>query len=562
MTLVAVVLVVIATAVVGTRGVRVRTTGDFLVASRSVSTRVNAVAVAGEYLSAASFLGVSGLILKDGVGAFWYPIGFTAGYLTLLACVAAPLRRFGAYTIPDFVEGRLGDPRLRPLAALITLTISGLYVVPQLIGAARVLRTVTDFPYWVGVSITAAVICGIVVVGGMRSATYMQAFEYALKLFCIALPAAVLLVLVHPAQRHAAVRPEGTTFTTSTSVHLDSSSTFTVSAPVNVSVSTGRGVAFLPELLTVGTHGFRGGSTVVFPAGAEVPTLLGTNRLGGPAWRRPLLDLGGSGHPLFSTWSILLATVLGTMGLPHILARFHTNPTGREARRTAVTTIGLVGAFYVFPPIYGFLGRTVAPQLVVSGHSDVVVVSLPGLALHTGSGLLTAVVAAGAFAAFLSTSSGLLLAAGAAVSHDMLPRARSGDQEVRRLRLGVAFVAVAAAAVALSARNLDLGVTVGWAFGMAASTFTPLLILGIWTNRLTSAGAAAGLVAGALVSTVAVLITVLAPPAHGWPAVLLAEPAAWSIGISFTIMLVVSHLTRATRRPATAALLLMHGADH
>jgi cation/acetate symporter len=292
-----------------------------------------------------------------------------------------------------------------------------------------------------------------------------------------------------------------------------------------------------------------------------VPTLRGRNTLGGPAWRRPLLDLGGNGHPLFGTWSVLLATVLGTMGLPHILTRFHTTPTGRAARRTALTTIGLVGLFYVSPPVYGLLARGVAPQLSLTGHSDIVVVTLPGLALNTGGGMLTAVTAAGAFAAFLSTSSGLLLAAGAAVGHDLLPRARSGEQEMRRLRSGVALVALAAALVALRARDLDLGVTVGWAFGLAASTFTPLLILGIWTDRLTSAGAAAGLLTGATVSSVAVLVTVLSPPGRGWAAVLLAEPAAWSIAISFIVMSAVSHLTTGNRRPATGALLLMHSAE-
>lgn len=561
MVIAAVLLVVIATIVVGTRGVRVRSTGDFLVASRSVSSRLNAMAVAGEYLSAASFLGVAGLILRDGVGALWYPIGFTAGYLTLLVCVAAPLRRFGAYTIPDFVEGRLGDPRLRPLAAVVTLAISGLYVVPQLIGAARVLRAVTDLPYWFGVTVTGTVISGIVALGGMRSATYMQAFEYAVKLFCIALPAAVLLVLVHPAVRHAAVSPRATTFHAATTVQLDTRTTLALPRTVAVSFASTRTGPLRETMFPAGRLVLPAGSRVIFPADAAIPTVSGANPVGGAAWRRPLLDLGGSGHPLFGTWSVLLATVLGTMGLPHILTRFHTNLDGKSARRTAVTTIGLVGGFYVFPPVFGFLARGAAPQLTLTGHTDVVVVTLPGLALGTGGGVLTAICAAGAFAAFLSTSSGLLLAAGAAVSHDLLPRARSGGQEIRRLRVGVALVALGAAVVALSARDLDLGVTVGWAFGLAASTFTPLLILGIWTDRLTSTGAVAGLGTGATISTLAVVITIVSPPGRGWAPVLLAEPAAWSILVSFAVMLGVSHLTRTTRRPATAALLLMHSSD-
>ncbi len=561
MVVVAVVLVVVATLLVGVRGVRVRSTGDFLVASRSVGTRVNAMAVAGEYLSAASFLGVAGLILRTGVGALWYPIGFTAGYVTLLVCVAAPLRRFGAYTVPDFVEGRLGDPRLRPLAAVITLVISGLYIVPQLIGAARVLDAVTSLPYAAGAVGTAGVICAIVVLGGMRSATYMQAFEYSVKLFCIALPAAVLLIVVSPGQRQAAVSPQPARFGATTTIDVDTATTLVVAHPVVVTVTGGPGRSPQSREVGPGRLPVAAGGKVVFPGGSDVPSVRDTSPLGGTAWRRPLLDLGGAGHPLFATWSVLLATVLGTMGLPHILTRFHTNVTGRAARRTAVSTIALVGLFYVFPPVFGFLARSVAPQLALTGHSDVLVVTLPGLALGTGGGLLTAICAAGACAAFLSTSTGLLLTAGAAVSHDLLPRARSGPRAVRRLRAGVAGVAVAAAIVALAARDLDLGVTVGWAFGMAASTFTPLLILGIWTDLLTSAGAAAGLLTGAALSTGAVLVSVLSPPGPGWTAVLLAAPAAWSIAVSFLVMALVSHATRGSRPTSVAALLLMHSAD-
>src|SRR5689334_6285460 len=111
------------------------TTQDFLVARRTVRSRRNAAAVSGEYLSAASFLGVAGLVLKDGVDALWYPIGFTAGYLALMLFVAAPLRRSGAYTLPDFVEARLGSTGLRKLSTAFVVCIGMLYLVPQLQGA-------------------------------------------------------------------------------------------------------------------------------------------------------------------------------------------------------------------------------------------------------------------------------------------------------------------------------------------------------------------------------------------------------------------------------------------
>lgn len=132
LTLVGIVAAAIATVAIGVYGVRIsRTTSDFLVASRSVGPRWNAAAISGEYLSAASFLGVAGLVAKYGTDALWYPVGFTAGYLGLLLFVAAPLRRSGAYTVPDFAEFRLGEPWVRSLSMIVVAIICVLYLVPQ-----------------------------------------------------------------------------------------------------------------------------------------------------------------------------------------------------------------------------------------------------------------------------------------------------------------------------------------------------------------------------------------------------------------------------------------------
>src|SRR6201991_5236663 len=126
-------LVAVASAVIGSLGVRVvRSTSDFLVASRTVGAAANAGAISGEYLSAASFLGIAGLILQGGVDALWYPVGFTAGYIALLLFVAAPLRRSGAYTLPDFAEARLSSVRLRRISTAFVVIIGWLYLVPQL----------------------------------------------------------------------------------------------------------------------------------------------------------------------------------------------------------------------------------------------------------------------------------------------------------------------------------------------------------------------------------------------------------------------------------------------
>src|SRR3990170_1010345 len=155
----AVVAVTVATLVIGAYGVRVaRTTSDFFVASRAVPPMWNASAISGEYLSAASFLGVAGLIMKFGLSMLWYPVGFAAGYVTLLILVAAPLRRFGAYTIPDFAEGRLDSRPLRRLACAFVLLIGWFYLLPQMRGAGLTLHVLLGTPRWVGVVLVAAVI--------------------------------------------------------------------------------------------------------------------------------------------------------------------------------------------------------------------------------------------------------------------------------------------------------------------------------------------------------------------------------------------------------------------
>ena len=145
----AVVVVSVATAVIGAFGLRIsRTTSDFYVASRSVGPTLNASAIGGEYLSAASFLGVAGLVLAYGADMLWYPVGFVAGYLVLLMVVAAPLRRSGAYTVPDFAEVRLASKAVRRLASALVVAIGWLYLVPQLQGAGLTLRATTGAPAW------------------------------------------------------------------------------------------------------------------------------------------------------------------------------------------------------------------------------------------------------------------------------------------------------------------------------------------------------------------------------------------------------------------------------
>src|SRR3954462_10145108 len=194
--LIAMGLVGIISAVIGSFGVRVRrSTSDFLVASRTVGPVANASAISGEYLSAASFLGIAAFILRDGADALWGAVAFVGGYLALLLFVAAPQRRSGAYTVPDFAEYRLPPGALRRLCSVIVVVIGLLYLLPQLQGAGLVLNTVTGLPAWAGVAAAGVFVLATVLGGGMRSITFVQAFQFWLKIFALSIPAVVVLSL-------------------------------------------------------------------------------------------------------------------------------------------------------------------------------------------------------------------------------------------------------------------------------------------------------------------------------------------------------------------------------
>lgn len=542
--------------VIGVYGVRVaRTTSDFFVASRAVPPMLNASAISGEYLSAASFLGVAGLIMKFGLSMLWYPVGFAAGYVTLLILVAAPLRRFGAYTIPDFAEGRLDSPALRRLAVMFVLLVGWFYLLPQMRGAGLTLHVVLGLPRWVGVVLVATVITANIALGGMKGITFVQAFQYWLKLTAIALPAFFLLAHAAHHGNPTAARPP--TFTKLTAVKLESRTRFRVAEPTAVVVAAGEldGTTVRSRQLAAGEHVASAGTSLWFSAGSLVPHISGVTALGGASWSLPNGGVHkGNSHPLFATYSLIIATFLGTMGLPHILVRFYTNPDGRAARKTTLIVLLLLGAFYIFPAVYGALGRVYAPQLYLTGQTDSVVLVLPRAVIGGLTGeLLGALVAAGAFAAFLSTASGLLISVAGSVAYDLL------GGSVRAFRYSAVGTGLVSMVLGLLVVGVEINVLVGWAFAIAASTFCPLLVLGIWWRGLTASGAAAGMVAGGGLASLGIVLSRTSLGRGGWPSALLTNPAAWSVPLAFATMVVVSGLTNA-KVPADvdAKMLALH----
>jgi cation/acetate symporter len=460
-------VVSVATAVIGFYGLRIsRTTGDFYVASRTVRPWWNASAIGGEYLSAASFLGVAGLILLSGTDALWFPVGYTAGYLMLLLFVAAPLRRSGAYTIPDFTEARLDSRAVRKVTSLVVVLVGWLYIVPQLQGAALTIRITTGLPSWVGSVAVVIVVCLTVVAGGMRSITFVQAFQYWLKLTALAVPILFIVFVLAgngtPALSPPAVNPTG-----------------------------------------------------LAPAG------------------------------VYQNVSLLVALLFGTLGLPHVLVRFYTNPDGQSARRTTLIVLGLLSVFYLFPTAYGLVGRMFAPGLARANQADAMVLLLPGELVGGAAGdLLSAFVVAGAFAAFLSTTSGLVVSLAGVISQDVLGAGVGG------FRLAAVISIVVPLGFAFMTDSLALAGSVGLVFAFTASTVCPVLLLGIWWRGLTDAGAIAGMVTGGVLCGGAMVAGAFVGASNLPP--WLAQPAAWTVPAAFAVMVVVSRAT-VQRVPTTMA---------
>ncbi len=481
-------LAILGTIGLGAFGIRrARTTSDFFVASRSVTPVRNASAICGEYLSAASFLGVAGLVMRFGADVLWYPVSYTAGYLLMLFFVAAPLRRFGAYTLPDFAEGRLQSLLARRIASGLVVLISISYLVPQMRGAGVTFRVLTGAPYWAGVAIVAVVVTANVTMGGMRGITFVQSFQFWLKWVAIAVPTIAI------------------------------------------------GSYFLMH-------------RVPWPlASGDVTT-----------WSTPIDSATAlPGKPGYTLPSFVLAQVVGTMGLPHILVRFYTNPDGKAARRTTLIVLLLLTLFYVCPPVLGALGRLYAPDLLAKQATDTMVLVLPRRVFGGLVGdALTGLVACGAFAAFLSTASGLMVSAAGVISQDVL------RGEKRDFRLGALMVGVVIAILGFRVVGTDINQLVSWVFGIAASSFSPLIVLGIWWRKLSARGAIAGMLSGSACATLAILFTLVGPSLTGWPAIVLAQPAIWSIPIGFATMILVSLASPGTRPTDVSGMMVtMHAPE-
>jgi Na+(H+)/acetate symporter ActP len=526
-----------------------KSASDFFVAGRSVSVGWNASAISGEYLSAASFMGIAGMVMLSGYDALWYPVCYACGYLFLLLFIAGPLRRFGAYTIPDFAEGRYDSPVFRKIAVCFVLFIGFFYTMPQMKGAGTTLAYIfPGLPYWVGVLVVGVVITLNVALGGMKGITLVQAVQYWIKMFAISVPVFVLLSVYGGYGKNLSLND----------------SDVVRSAPALVqTVETMK-----PERVALPEKAPKDEAWIA-PFG---PLTTKAAKAAG------LSDQEARPYSLLYTFSLIVALVCGTAGLPHILVRFYTNPDGIAAKKTTMWVMILIGVFYVFPPIFGVLGRNFLPELYAATGSkgpDKVVLELPILIREKygmlGS-ILSGITCAGAFAAFMSTFSGLLVSMTGALAHDvygrMLRPNSTPEDRMKMFKWCAIFVGGISVLLGSMVEPLEINFMVGQAFAIAAASYFPLLFMSVWWRGMTMKGAATGMLTGglcALISAALVNASTLAVDkgpmgklfvsfagindfwkAHPLLRILCEQPAIWSVPLSIGLMIVISKATRKT----------------
>jgi cation/acetate symporter len=490
------------------------TTVDFFLAGRRTGMITNAGAICGDYLSAASFLGVAAAVYASGLDGVWYATGFAAGFVPVLLFVAAPLRRLGSVSLPDFLAVRFDSDQVR-LAAVVAVELVILsYLVPQAVGSGVTWELLVGegiaglSPYATGIAVSTVAVSGIVVIGGMRGTTWNQALQFG---FLLAV------------------------------------------------------VIWLAALLWAG--GFNYPRAVEQASAAPLQAVVGdelvqvVNRLDGGVAR---FGEPGARYGPVGQLALLVTLVLGTAGLPHVMNRYFTAASGRAARTTTVWVLGLAGTFYALAVMLGSATRILVAEradepwlavLTVDG-----VLRVPEHALLVLGRLLAdtpgmAIVAVAAFAAMVSTIGGLLLAASASFGHDVVARIlRPGGgprEPVHAGRAAVLVASVLAAFLALAVEPSRLLATfpsviatmVTWAFALAGSALTPVVMLGIWWPRATARGAVAGVWAGSAIA-VGALVTGLvtgADPSDGVGAVLLA-PTMLAAPVSALTIVVVSRV--------------------
>ena len=486
-----------------------RNATDFYAGGRSFSGFQNGMAIGGDYMSAASFLGIAGIIALFGYDGFLYSIGFLVAWLVALLLIAELMRNSGKYTMADVLAFRFRQRPVRTAAAVSTITVSIFYLLAQMVGAGALVALLLGIKpgeTFLGMNASTAKVATIiavgilmivyVVVGGMKGTTYVQ----IVKAFLLMCGAILMTVLVLSAFK------------------------FNLSGLLGeAAAKSGKGAAFLEPGLRYGKE-VPGDATQTF-----------YNKM-------DLLSLG-------------IALVLGTAGLPHILIRFYTVPNAKTARKSVLWAIAIIGFFYLMTLALGFGAAALVGSKAITAQDKAGNTAAPQLAQAlgerylggaTGGAILLAVIAAVAFATILAVVAGLTLASSSSLAHDFYAnvikhgQATSERQEVVVARVSAFVIGAVAIVLAIFAQNLNVAFLVALAFAVAASGNLPAILYSLFWKRFTTAGATAAIYGG-LIS--AVLLVFFSPvvsgsptamfPAHDWHWFPLSNPGIISVPIGF-----------------------------
>jgi cation/acetate symporter len=457
--------------------------------------------------------------------------------------IAGPLRRFGAYTIPDFAEGRYDSPLFRKIAVVFLLFIGLFYTLPQMKGAGTTLAYIfPGLPYWVGVAVVGAVITLNVALGGMKGITLVQAMQYWMKMFAISVPVFVLMAVFGGYGKNLGAN-DGRSLAAALNPVAE------ISAPVVAGAESTEGITRKP-----------------LPA--KAPSDEAWIAPFGPLTTKAAKAAGLSaeeGKPLslVYTYSLIIALVCGTAGLPHILVRFYTNPDGVAAKRTTMWVMILIGVFYVFPPVMGVIGRNLLPELYAATGAkgtDKIVLELPRIINErygVWGSVMSGIACAGAFAAFMSTFSGLLVSMTGALAHDvygrMLRPNSSPEQRMKMFKFAAIGIGAVSVLLGSQVEDLQINFMVGQAFAIAAASYFPLLFMSVWWRGMTMKGAATGMLSGGIAALICTTIINLSDlkkidlasfwAAHPLLRILCEQPAIWAVPLAIGLMIVVSKLT-------------------
>ncbi|MDJ0393885.1 cation acetate symporter [Rhodococcus sp. G-MC3] len=485
------------------------TASEFFTAGGGFSGPQNGIAIAGDYLSAASFLGIAGAIAVYGYDGFLYSIGFLVAWLVALLLVAELLRNTGKFTMADVLSFRLKQGPVRTAAALSTLTVSLFYLLAQMAGAGGLVALLLDISDRTGQSIVIAVVGVLmiiyVLVGGMKGTTWVQIIK------------AVLLIA-------------GAAFMT-------------------VLVLAKFGLNF-SELL---------GSAQTTVSGSADQTVAARDML------EPGAQYGGSATSKLNFLSLGIALVLGTAGLPHVLMRFYTVPTAKEARRSVVWAIALIGAFYLFTLVLGYgAAAIVGPDRILAsagGQNS----AAPLLAFELGGVILLGVISAVAFATILAVVAGLTITASASFAHDIYASVikKGNVDEVKQVKVSrITAVVIGALAIGLGilANGQNIAFLVALAFAVAAAANLPTILYSLFWRRFNTTGALFSMYGG-LISTIVLII--FSPAVSGSKTSMvpgsdfawfpLSNPGIVSIPLAFILGIVGTYVSKDSESKAKQA---------